>query len=139
MNEHDALRIIGDVLETSIEAQTTTTAAMTEVKILAQNQQAELKEIKGYFHNGLRSNIRGLLENNTKQLQEIETMQTSLADAMLATNALNEKIDKIINNLKKPMWWLKHILLAVIAVGGMSYGLVRVVELVVKAIAGWPV
>lgn len=115
--ETNALHLISDILDKLIDTQQESAEKAAElVQILRKNNQL-LEDIKSYFSNGFKLEIK----NHVSQEMEKETklLINHAEEAHKSTNELNKKMDKIVDTLTRPAFWVKLIGAIIVSLGAI--------------------
>ncbi len=131
--EHDnanALHLISDILDKLIDTQQSTSEANIGLKSSVDDAVEVLENIRGHFTNGFRSELKGHIEqsanNSTVAIKDHVDVNSAKITTMISDHRRDEwepmlkksteqlrdissNLEKLINTLSKPWFWIKMI------------------------------
>jgi len=123
----NAMHLISDILHKLIEVQEKTVETNTELRQSVNEGNGTLKAIYSHFSNGFRSEIKKHVTN------EISRYKTDIADEEKSlyrgVKDLNTKLDRVLEVIQKPWFWVK---LIGTTVTGLGIIVGSIVALIVK-------
>jgi len=139
MPEESTIKLVTDVLDSLIDAQRNYVMLLTEIRDKEGHNHEKIQEIRSYFTNGFRSKIDEALKlakQNQADLQILhDTFALAVSDLTDAQEKQTDQMEEISKNMKglvdtvkKPWWWIKNILIGLVALGPIFAGLLRLVQ-----------
>ena len=124
MPQDDFTELYSEILEKMIDSQIKNTEALTsfeasseEAKEIVAENKKSVQEIKAYFTNGFRAEIK---KHVTKEIDELRGN----------INEMSEKVNKVHSMLTKPAFWIKLLASIIIAFGAISAAIVTILKLI---------
>ncbi len=123
MPQGDFTELYSEILEKMIDSQIKHTEALTSlescsdevINLVAENKES-VQEIKAYFTNGFRAEIK---RHVTKETDELKVKIDEMAI----------KVNKVHSMLTKPTFWIKLLTSIIIAIGAISAAIVAIMKL----------
>ena len=113
----NAMHLVSDILNKLIEVQERTAETNAALRQSVEESNEILASIHSHFTNGFRSEIKKHMTNEISQYKsEIATDEEALYEGVKSTNS---KLDKLLETIQKPWFWIKFIGMTVAGLGAV--------------------
>ena len=124
--ESNALHIISDILDKLIDTQQNNAETSANLRAAVQESNVILDDIRTHFTNGFRSEIKTHISKEIKD--HVDKTEITSQESSNALADINNKLDKVVDTLTKPWFWVKLIATTVVAIGLIAGAMIKLAE-----------
>ena len=121
--------LIAEVLEKMIDSQIANTEALTSLRFALSDTSTELKELRSFFSNGFRGDIREILKTSEQNNQHVNEIYVKISEDIDAHNNECQKgkdeIIREVSSFKSIGFWIKIICGAIVSLGAIAVLLIK--------------
>jgi len=122
-------RILTDFLDRTLDLQKDSTQAVTSLDTNLKEVRKNIDQINGFFHNGFRDDIRELKRILTDHVSTADSLKIKLQDNADKIQALNDKLDTIIEKVTSKGFWIKLGIGAIASIATVTVMVYKIVSM----------